>query len=201
MFKACSVLSSLSKKAPAALSAGICPEAPQTYLYLVDRSPECLEPSFLSKAKQKRRTAPSWGMRGEKEQTDVFTPFEQCDFKLPGASLCVGHSHCCVTGGSGVLSRALSHISPRRDLSPRQVRYGGSGKGFWSLHPLSLLLGGWRWKRDGDCWGNCPIFLHQPRYIHAWCLLWRSIRKVLLRAAGNSVLPPFWTSPLQLIGS
>lgn len=34
------------------LPAGFCPEAPQTHLYLADQSPECLELSFLSKAKK-----------------------------------------------------------------------------------------------------------------------------------------------------
>lgn len=58
MFKACSVLSPLCKKLLLPyLSAGICPEVPRTHLYLVDQSPECLELSFLSKAKQKPHAA------------------------------------------------------------------------------------------------------------------------------------------------
>lgn len=108
-------------------------------------------------------------MRGGKEQANVFTPLEQRDFKVPGASLCVQCSPCCVTGGLGVLSGVLSSISPRRDLSPHQVRYGGAGKGVWSLHPLWPLLWGWQWQRDGGCWGSCPVFLHLPPYTHPWC--------------------------------
>lgn len=60
--------------------------------------------------------------------------------------LCVQHSYHCITGGSGLLSRALSHISPRWHLSSCQLQYGGSGKRFWSLHPLSPLLWGWQWR-------------------------------------------------------
>lgn len=51
-----------------------------------------------------------------------------------------------ITVGSGVLSRALSPIRPRWHLSPCQVQYDGSHKGFWSLHPLSPLLWGWQWR-------------------------------------------------------
>lgn len=58
-FKACSVLSSSPKKLLLPYpSAGVCPEAPQTHLYL-DQNLECLELSFLSTAKQKPCAAPS----------------------------------------------------------------------------------------------------------------------------------------------
>lgn len=130
-------------------------------------------------------------MREGKEQTNVFIHLSNVTLNY--------WAHLGVSDSTTAVWLGAQGAELHQPQEGTDTTSSGSCKGFWSLDPLLPLLWGWWWKRDRGCWGICFVFLHPWQHFHAWCLLWNSTRKILLRAAGNSVLLPFWTVHCSLL--